>query len=142
MPGHVALLGRCTRAGLLQADPPAWLDPVAPLRVAFGQTLQIVTLPYVKAAELAGAGTARILLRHILPNIAGPLLIIATAEIRPDDPVRGRPVIPWPRHPAASVWREFARCWYRAQLGYLPVPKSAFEIIRIILPPSKTILRR
>jgi len=49
-------------------------------RVAFGQTLQIATLPYVKAAELAGAGTARILLRHILPNIAGPLLIIATAE--------------------------------------------------------------
>jgi peptide/nickel transport system permease protein len=49
-------------------------------RVAFGQTLQIATLPYVKAAELAGAGTARILLRHILPNIAGPLLIIATVE--------------------------------------------------------------
>jgi peptide/nickel transport system permease protein len=49
-------------------------------RVAFGQTLQIATLPYVKAAELVGAGAARILLRHILPNIAGPLLIIATAE--------------------------------------------------------------
>jgi peptide/nickel transport system permease protein len=49
-------------------------------RVAFGQTLQIATLPYVKAAELAGAGTPRILVRHILPNIAGPLLIIATAE--------------------------------------------------------------
>jgi peptide/nickel transport system permease protein len=49
-------------------------------RVAFGQTLQIATLPYVKAAELAGAGTARILLRHILPNIVGPLLIIATVE--------------------------------------------------------------
>jgi peptide/nickel transport system permease protein len=49
-------------------------------RVAFGQTLQIATLPYVKAAELAGAGTARILLRHVLPNIAGPLLVVATAE--------------------------------------------------------------
>jgi peptide/nickel transport system permease protein len=49
-------------------------------RVAFGQTLQIANLPYVKAAELAGAGTPRILLRHILPNITGPLLIIATAE--------------------------------------------------------------
>jgi peptide/nickel transport system permease protein len=49
-------------------------------RVAFGQTLQVATLPYVKAAELAGAGTARILVRHILPNIAGPLLVVATAE--------------------------------------------------------------
>ena len=49
-------------------------------RVAFGQTLQIATLPYVKASELAGASAARILFRHILPNIAGPLLIVATAE--------------------------------------------------------------
>jgi len=49
-------------------------------RVAFGQTLQVATLPYVKAAELAGASAARILFRHILPNISGPLLIVATAE--------------------------------------------------------------
>jgi peptide/nickel transport system permease protein len=49
-------------------------------RVAFGQTLQVATLPYVKAAELAGASAARILFRHILLNIAGPLLIVATAE--------------------------------------------------------------
>jgi len=49
-------------------------------RVAYGQTLQVATLPYIKAAELAGAGAARILSRHILPNIAGPLLIIVTSE--------------------------------------------------------------
>jgi len=49
-------------------------------RVAFGQTLQVATLPYIKAAELAGASAARILFRHILPNIAGPLLVVATAE--------------------------------------------------------------
>jgi hypothetical protein len=41
---------------------------------------------------------------------------------------------------ALSVWREFARCWYHAQPGYLPVSNSAFEIIRIILPPPRTIL--
>jgi len=49
-------------------------------RVAYAQTLQVANLPYIKAAELGGAGTARILLRHILPNIAGPLLVVATAE--------------------------------------------------------------
>ncbi|QTF08731.1 ABC transporter permease [Brenneria izadpanahii] len=49
-------------------------------RVAYAQTLQIANLPFIKASELAGAGAARILLRHILPNIAGPLLIVATAE--------------------------------------------------------------
>lgn len=49
-------------------------------RVAYAQTLQVATLPYVRAAELAGAGALRILARHLLPNIAGPLLVVATAE--------------------------------------------------------------
>lgn len=49
-------------------------------RVAYAQTLQVATLPYIRAAELAGAGTTRLLLRHILPNIAGPLVVVATAE--------------------------------------------------------------
>ena len=49
-------------------------------RVAYAQTLQVASLPFIKAADLGGAGALRILLRHILPNIAGPLLVVATAE--------------------------------------------------------------
>jgi peptide/nickel transport system permease protein len=49
-------------------------------RVAYGQTLQVVNLPFIKASELAGAGAFRILFRHVLPNIAGPILIVATSE--------------------------------------------------------------
>ncbi len=49
-------------------------------RVAYGQTLQVATLPYMRAAELAGAGVPRLLLRHVLPNIAGPVMVVATAE--------------------------------------------------------------
>ena len=49
-------------------------------RVAYASTLQVASLPYIQAAEMAGAGPARILLRHILPNIAGPLLVVATSE--------------------------------------------------------------
>jgi peptide/nickel transport system permease protein len=49
-------------------------------RVAYAQTLQVATLPYIRAAELAGASGVRILLRHILPNIAGPMMVVATAE--------------------------------------------------------------
>ncbi len=49
-------------------------------RVAYGQTLQVANLPFIKASELAGAGAGRILFRHILPNIAGPIMIVATAE--------------------------------------------------------------
>lgn len=49
-------------------------------RVAYGQTLQIATLPYIRAAELGGASTPRLLVRHVLPNIAGPIMVVATAE--------------------------------------------------------------
>lgn len=49
-------------------------------RVAFGQTLQVANLPFIKASELSGAGAARILFHHVLPNIAGPVLVVATAE--------------------------------------------------------------
>lgn len=49
-------------------------------RVAYAQTLQVANLPFIKASELAGAGALRILFHHVLPNIAGPILIVATAE--------------------------------------------------------------
>lgn len=49
-------------------------------RVAYAQTLQIATLPYIRAAEMVGARAPRILLRHVLPNIAGPLMVVATTE--------------------------------------------------------------
>ncbi len=49
-------------------------------RVAYASTLQVAALPFIQAAEMAGTGSGRILLRHILPNIAGPLLVVATSE--------------------------------------------------------------
>jgi peptide/nickel transport system permease protein len=49
-------------------------------RVAYAATLQVAALPYIRAAEMAGAGASRILLRHVLPNIAGPLMVVATSE--------------------------------------------------------------
>jgi peptide/nickel transport system permease protein len=49
-------------------------------RVAYGQTLSIANMPYVKLAALMGAGSWRILLRHILPNIVGAVSVVATLE--------------------------------------------------------------
>ena len=49
-------------------------------RVAYAQTLQVASLPYIRAAEMAGSGPLRILLRHVAPNIAGPLMVVATTE--------------------------------------------------------------
>ena len=49
-------------------------------RIAYAQTLGQAGLPYVTAARLAGARMPRLLLRHILPNIAAPLVVVATLE--------------------------------------------------------------
>lgn len=40
-----------------------------------------LTQPYIEGATVAGAGPLRTLLRHALPNIAGPLLVLATANL-------------------------------------------------------------
>ncbi|MDR2124829.1 MAG: ABC transporter permease [Desulfovibrio sp.] len=50
-------------------------------RLVRAETLSLRELEFVQAARLAGAGTARILLRHILPNAAAPLLVSATLGV-------------------------------------------------------------
>jgi len=49
-------------------------------RVAYAQTLSVSNRPFIVAARLAGARTPRILLRHVLPNIMAPLIVVATLE--------------------------------------------------------------
>jgi len=49
-------------------------------RVAYGQTLSVANMPYVRLARFSGAGPMRILFIHILPNIIGPLTVVATLE--------------------------------------------------------------
>ena len=49
-------------------------------RVAYGQTLSIANTPYVAASHFIGLAGWRILLRHILPNIIAPLIVVATLE--------------------------------------------------------------
>jgi peptide/nickel transport system permease protein len=49
-------------------------------RVAYGQTLGVMAMPYLRASRFAGARTPRLLARHVLPNIAGALIVVATLE--------------------------------------------------------------
>jgi peptide/nickel transport system permease protein len=49
-------------------------------RVAYGQTLAVMNMPYVRASRAYGTGAARLLARHILPNILGPVIVVATLE--------------------------------------------------------------
>ena len=50
-------------------------------RVVRTQTLTIKSKDFVKAEMLMGASSLRILSIHVLPNILGPLLILATMDI-------------------------------------------------------------
>jgi peptide/nickel transport system permease protein len=49
-------------------------------RIAYGQTLSVANMPYVRLASFMGASTPRVLLRHILPNIIGAVTVVATLE--------------------------------------------------------------
>ena len=51
------------------------------LRVARGETLALREADFVPAAVASGAGDASIIFRHILPNISGPLIVMATLTI-------------------------------------------------------------
>ncbi|RRH76358.1 ABC transporter permease [Falsigemmobacter faecalis] len=49
-------------------------------RVAYGQTLSLSNAAFVRLAQFSGVSRWRIILRHILPNIAGALIVVATLE--------------------------------------------------------------
>lgn len=49
-------------------------------RLIRGQVLGISRLEYVEAAKALGYGHARIIARHILPNVTGPVIVIAASN--------------------------------------------------------------
>lgn len=48
------------------------------MRVVRGSTLSVRQEVYITAARATGCGDARIILRHVLPNVTGPLVVQAT----------------------------------------------------------------
>lgn len=50
-------------------------------RLARSQTLHIKNMPYIAAARLSGSTTRRIILRHILPNISGMIVVTAALDV-------------------------------------------------------------
>lgn len=49
-------------------------------RITRAEVLRVKTLPYVEAARSAGAGRVRILVRHVLPNSWGPVVVLAVLD--------------------------------------------------------------
>lgn len=50
-------------------------------RMARAQTLSQRDLPYVDALRILGMPRWRIVLRHVLPNVAGPLIVLASMNL-------------------------------------------------------------
>ncbi len=49
-------------------------------RIVRGQVLAVKELEYVEAARALGYRDSRIIIRHILPNIMGPVMVIAASN--------------------------------------------------------------
>jgi peptide/nickel transport system permease protein len=50
-------------------------------RVGYGLVLDVREREYIQACVVSGVSTTDILFRHVLINIAGPLLVVATLEV-------------------------------------------------------------
>ena len=54
-----------------------WVDVA---RLVRGQVMAIKEVEFVEAAKALGFSTTRTIVKHILPNIAGPILVVASAN--------------------------------------------------------------
>jgi peptide/nickel transport system permease protein len=74
----IAVMGTGTDRVIL-----AILIPMIPraARICRSSALAIRELPYVDAARAAGFGNSRIILRHMVPNVVAPYLIVLTAFV-------------------------------------------------------------
>jgi oligopeptide transport system permease protein len=50
-------------------------------RIVRGETLSIRHREFIEAAVASGAGTARIIVKHIIPNAIGPVIVYATLTV-------------------------------------------------------------
>lgn len=50
-------------------------------RLARSQTLALQSAPFIQAAKMAGSSNFQLICRHVLPNIAGPILVTAMLDI-------------------------------------------------------------
>jgi peptide/nickel transport system permease protein len=73
-----AVLGRGLQNAALAIVVVAWPSYA---RVVRGLVLSVGESEYVQAARLLGAPARRTLVRDVLPNVAGPVLVLATLDL-------------------------------------------------------------
>ncbi|MEA3197325.1 MAG: oligopeptide transport system permease protein [Gammaproteobacteria bacterium] len=72
------IFGRSEYLLFLSIGAVGWLTMA---RIVRGQTLSIRQREFIEAAVASGAGTARIIVRHVIPNAIGPVIVYATLTV-------------------------------------------------------------
>jgi oligopeptide transport system permease protein len=72
------VFGRSAYLLFLSIGAVGWLTMA---RIVRGQTLSIRRREFIEAAVASGAGTGRIIFRHVIPNVLGPVIVYATLTI-------------------------------------------------------------
>ena len=72
------IFGRSESLLFLSIGAVGWLTMA---RIVRGQTLSIRRQEFIEAAVASGAGTARIIVKHVIPNVIGPVVVYATLTV-------------------------------------------------------------
>ena len=72
----IGLIGKRSLTWVMIAIAIVWIPMYA--RLIRGSVLSARELPYIEAARLIGVGDARIMWRHILPNVVAPVVVVLT----------------------------------------------------------------
>ncbi|MEA2524868.1 MAG: peptide/nickel transport system permease protein [Thermomicrobiales bacterium] len=74
----VAILGGGLRNMIIVLAATSWMSY---MRIVRGEVLTIRDTAFVEAAHTVGVGDARLLIRHVFPNVLTPVIVIATFEV-------------------------------------------------------------
>jgi oligopeptide transport system permease protein len=72
------IFGRSESLLFLSIGAVGWLTMA---RIVRGQTLSIRRREFIEAAVASGAGAGRIIVKHVIPNIIGPVIVYATLTV-------------------------------------------------------------
>ena len=72
------ILGRSETLLFVSIGAVGWLTMA---RIVRGRTLSIRQQEFIEAAIASGASTARIIIKHVIPNVLGPVIVYATLTV-------------------------------------------------------------
>ena len=103
-------------------------------RLVRGSVLSVKNSEYITSARVIGAKDTRIMLKHVLPNMLGPILVYATLGLGSAIMTTGRSELyrsgcPTPPHPNGGAMLNYGRTYLRTAWWMSIYPGLAVSII-------------